>query len=287
MTTYLADFSNFKSKEEMDKASNQHVAANRNQLNQTDKAVLDMIRRYSVKYGAAHLKHETIAKGIGKSVSTIRRSLKKLESLSIIQNIKFIRKVLSGLGANIYSILPFYPESEQGEMNNRKESAKSHVSKTEGAKSENEPLSNKSLKDLNSINTYTNDSYSNSQSFYCRFKQTLISMLGEDAGTLTGKLYGIYRAKTLDLLKFEWCKGKDEQFEIVALQSLLITLQTSKKKPIRSITGFFNGVYSNLISKHIIGFGDDNRVRRIAEEDEFEWAMPPHLQQSQQSQEYH
>ena len=36
-------------------------------MNHTEHDVLDVIRRYSVKFGAAHLKHDTIAKAIEKS----------------------------------------------------------------------------------------------------------------------------------------------------------------------------------------------------------------------------
>ena len=52
-----------------------------------DRAVLDMIRRYSVKYGAAHLKHDTMADKIGKSNVTVRRAIRKLEKLGIIERI--------------------------------------------------------------------------------------------------------------------------------------------------------------------------------------------------------
>lgn len=116
MTTYLADYAHFTIKEDMDQAVNQHIAAQWNDMNDTDRAVLDMIRRYSVKHGAAHLKHETIEKTLEKSNATIRRAIRKLEKLGIIDRIHFIRPVMSGLGANIYAIKPY---NDQGEMNSR------------------------------------------------------------------------------------------------------------------------------------------------------------------------
>ena len=73
--------------------------------------VLDMIRRYSVKYGAAHLKHDTMAVAIGKSNVTVRRAIHKLEKLGIIERIPYIRPVMNGLGANIYTILHFVDQS--------------------------------------------------------------------------------------------------------------------------------------------------------------------------------
>ncbi|WP_438296617.1 hypothetical protein [Sporosarcina sp. FA15] len=71
-------------------------------MNQTERDVLDTIRRYSVKYGAAHLKHETIEKTIKKYNAIVRRAIRKLEKLEIIERIHYIRPVMSGLGANIY-----------------------------------------------------------------------------------------------------------------------------------------------------------------------------------------
>ena len=64
MTTYLADYAHFTNKDDMDKAAKEHIAAHWNAMNDTERAVLDMIRRYSVKFGAAHLKHETMEKAL-------------------------------------------------------------------------------------------------------------------------------------------------------------------------------------------------------------------------------
>lgn len=107
MTLYLADYAQFKFKTDMDQAVEQHITANRNFLNDSDRAVLNVIRRDSLKYGAAHLKHSTIEKATQKSNATVRRSIRKLERLGIIKRIHYIRPVMSGLGANIYVIKPF------------------------------------------------------------------------------------------------------------------------------------------------------------------------------------
>lgn len=277
MTTYLSDYSNFKCKEEMDNATNQHISDNWNLLNNTDRAVLDMIRRYSVKHGAAHLKHETMEKTLGKSNSTIRRSLRKLESLSIIKRVKFIRKVLSGLGANIYTILPFNSKVSQSEMNSGEVAENSTVSKREAPKAENEPLLYKSSSSLVS-NTYSSEPSSYPESFYRRFKKRIESMLGKEEQSLISKLYGIYKAQSIRMLKFSIYTDKGELFESLAMQAIQITLQASKKKPIRSLTGFYNGVYKKLISEHIIGFEDGYRGSQQSTEHDLEWFIPVHLQ---------
>ena len=117
------------------------LPANWNDMNSTDRTVLDLIRRYSVKYGAAHLKHETIEKAVKKSNATVRRAIRKLEKLGIIKRIHFIRPVMSGLGANIYVILPFH---DQSKMNTPEEAATPCASKPQEDKPEVEPLFSKS-----------------------------------------------------------------------------------------------------------------------------------------------
>ena len=114
MITYLTEYAHFTNKHDLDEATRQHVLAHWNAMNHTERAVLDMIRRYSVKYGAAHLKHETIEKAIKKSNATVRRAIRKLEKLRILERIHFVRPIMSGLGANIYAINPY---SEQSKMN--------------------------------------------------------------------------------------------------------------------------------------------------------------------------
>ena len=90
MTIYLSEYAYFTNKHDMDEAAKQHVVANWNDMNTTERTVLDIIRRYSVKYGAAHLKHETIEKAVKKSNATARRAIRKLEKLGIIKRIHFI-----------------------------------------------------------------------------------------------------------------------------------------------------------------------------------------------------
>lgn len=104
---YLHEYSTFETVKEMDEAISEHIRRNQYELNETDRNVLTMLSRYSVKYkGVAHLKVETIAKAIGKSGRTIQRSLRKLERLNVIERREFIRKKTGGNGANIYVILP-------------------------------------------------------------------------------------------------------------------------------------------------------------------------------------
>ena len=107
MTLYLADYAQFKSKADMEEAIQLHISMHWKHMNNTDRAVLDIISLYSVDLGAAHLKHKIIEMGVNKSNATVRRTIRKLEKLEIIERIHYIRPIMSGLGANIYVIKPF------------------------------------------------------------------------------------------------------------------------------------------------------------------------------------
>jgi len=107
MNGYLGNYAHFTNKHDLDKAVKQHRDHNIHKLNDTNRDTLEIIRRHSVKSGTAHLKHDTIEKEIGKSNSTVRRSLRKLNQLGIIDRVHYIHPEIGGLGANIYAIKPF------------------------------------------------------------------------------------------------------------------------------------------------------------------------------------
>lgn len=104
---YLAEYQTFSTTEELNNAVYTHIKRNSYDLNETDRSTLKAIARYAVKFsGAAHLKAETIAILIGKSVKTARRTINKLDRLEIVKKIATTRKVSGGKGANIIVILP-------------------------------------------------------------------------------------------------------------------------------------------------------------------------------------
>jgi DNA-binding transcriptional ArsR family regulator len=107
MTNYLAKYAYFTNESDIYKAVSEHKQEHWRTMNNTDRDILDVIRRYSMKSGAAHLKHDTIAEAIDKAIPTVRRAIRKLVKLGIIDRVHYIRPVLNGLGANIYVIRPF------------------------------------------------------------------------------------------------------------------------------------------------------------------------------------
>lgn len=135
---YLSEYAMFDSVKAMDEAIAEHIRRNQHQLNETDRDVLMMLSRYSVKYkGAAHLKVATIADIIGKSEITVRRSLKKLSELNIIEKVTFMREKSGGNGANIYVIMP----NDRAEMIDREEGEKPTQTSEAGADDQAETIS--------------------------------------------------------------------------------------------------------------------------------------------------
>lgn len=108
---YLSEYQSFDNVQELNHHVSMHERAHTYDLTPTIRRVLRFIARYSVKYpGASHLKVDTIAEGIGKSNRTVRRAIKTLTSLGIIDKRETTRKKRGGDGANIYVIRPCHSD---------------------------------------------------------------------------------------------------------------------------------------------------------------------------------
>ncbi|WP_342514630.1 helix-turn-helix domain-containing protein [Sporosarcina sp. FSL K6-1522] len=246
MTTYLKDYAHFTNTHDMDEAARRHVIENWNEMNDADRAVLDVIRRYSLKYGAAHLKHDTMADNIGKSNVTVRRAIRKLEKLGIIERIHYIRPVMNGLGANIYTILPFV---DQSTLTRPATADKPCDSKDEDVIPAPEALSSKSknIKTNTLTDTYPAESTPTPTTLFGRMKDLLSTTIGDSS--LARQLFGIYRAQSLRMMKFSIHEHQGELFEQLAMQALHIAVLATKRKEIRNIAGYIDGVLRKLIDK--------------------------------------
>lgn len=220
MTHYLTKYAHFTNKFDLDKAATAHKHAHWQAMNQTDRDVLDVIRRYSVKFGAAHLKHNTVADAIGKSNPTARRAIRKLVKLEIIEKTHYVRPVMNGLGANIYAIKPF------GEP-------KPTLEKTV-QKQETKPAPNKPEQPVPTT-------------LFERMKAFLSSTIGD--ATPTRRFFGVYRQCVLPMLKFSIHEHKEDLFEQLAMQALQIATQATKKKNIKNLPGYYSGVLRELIDQ--------------------------------------
>ncbi|MFP3684198.1 helix-turn-helix domain-containing protein [Bacillus sp. SIMBA_026] len=134
---YLAEHQTFDSTAQLNETVYEHIKRNTYELNDTDRQALKMIARYAVKFsGAAHLKAETLAGLIDKSVKTARRALNKLAGLGIVKKVATTRKINGGKGANIIVILPV---DDQSTMTIREQAEKPTESTAEAPKTKNEP----------------------------------------------------------------------------------------------------------------------------------------------------
>lgn len=230
MTHYLKQYAYFTNKFDLDHTVTLHKEANWEAMNNTDRAILDILRQYSVKYGAAHLKHSTIEQIVKKSNATVRRSLRKLCKLKIIDRIHYVRPVMNGLGANIYAVKPFY--EKEVESVQEKETAPKKA--CHFAEKEERPVST---------------------SLFSRMKTMLASTIGNDSKAR--EFFGIYRHVTVPLLKFDIHAQKGDLFEQLGVRALQIATQASKRKKIHNLLGYYAGVLRELIDEHLfVDMGD-------------------------------
>lgn len=260
MTIYLKTYQVFDSVPEMDAHIRSHITENYYKLNDTDRAVLSLLAQYACKYpGAAHLKVETITQAVSKSDVTVRRALRKLESLHVIKRISTIRRVAKGYGANILIILPY---DDQSEMISRDESQTPiNASTQQHFPKEETDYSLSSKKEL-LHNTYSNEIVSsaitvdysinkNLSTFYQLFKSATFSMLGSDQKTVS-QLYGVYRSLTYRVTN---CFPHHKDFyEQVGYQALTISLHATKKKKIRNLAGYYAGVFEKICQRDLFEF---------------------------------
>ena len=239
---YLAEFQSFTTKFELNEAISSHMSRCKHKLNETDRDVLLMLSRYSVKYpGAAHLKLATIAQSLKKSTRTIRRSVEKLEHLKVINRKSFMREKSGGRGANLFIFLPV---NDRTDTSARQQATNPTPASPEENKMKNEPISSLS-KELCLIKT----SPKFEMTYYDQFKNCIESYIGKDNHKLVNDIYGMYRGCTLPLLKFSIHENKKGLFEALSLQALQITFQTTKNKKVHTKPGYYAQVLRNRIDE--------------------------------------
>ncbi len=137
----------------------------------------------------------------------------------------YIRPVMSGLGANIYIILPF---DDQGKMNDRDHDDKPH----ENEENEQLPADEATLsrfllesKDLNYKSPMESPKYYTS--LFSRMKDLLAATIGDTK--MAREFHGIHRAVSGRMLKFDIYKDDFHVFEDLAYRALLITVMATNK----------------------------------------------------------
>ena len=106
---YLAQYTTFDSVADMDKSVEERIAEHYYDLSDSERAIVFKLASHSLEHtGACHLKASTIAESLEISTKTVYRSMKKLESFSIIEKVPGTK--FNGIkGASIYRISPYVP----------------------------------------------------------------------------------------------------------------------------------------------------------------------------------
>lgn len=248
---YLKEYSPFKSKKEFNEATAEHMARINYDINETDRTVFILLSQYAFKYnGVAHLKADTLAKKVGKSTITIRRSINKLVNLGVIKKQTFIRKVSGGNGANLLIFMPVgnddnlideevvLPCDDNAKVITREDNEKPTDGKDSHEDYRNNPINYLSTKDINSY-TYVDTPYSRFKHAVSTFKDIRDNSYAETVY----KLYGVYLAQTKALRK----AYTESELIDVAISAIHDTFHATKRKDIRNIFGYYNGVISNKI----------------------------------------
>lgn len=229
---YLCDYQTFKSKHELNEAIGDHLSAHAFELSGTVRKVLTIISRYAVKFpGAAHLKAATIAEAICMSEKTVRRAINRLQDLRIVRKVVTKRKVSGGQGANIMQVLPYDNASDQADVSRREVAVEPTAASAQPSESKNEPYSFFKQNTVIYNNTY--QAFKNTVSYFVNDRK------------LTNKLYGIY------LAQISYISNAYDSSELLecGIKAIISAFQATKRKPIRNIAGYYNGVLDRVLDR--------------------------------------
>lgn len=194
--------------------------------------VLDVLHRYSSKYyGVSYRSKSKIAAELGITRRTVINACNRLESLGIIKQHELKRH--NGDKRQSSNAITFIPIESITPAEKEKFTPEIHTKET--------PLN------TNKPNPLFHNTFQSEPSLYNRFKSILSNTTGDTASA--SKLFGIYRAQSIKLQRFDHLKDEQETFDILAIQALNITTQATKNKRIKNLTGYYDGVLRNLIGK--------------------------------------
>lgn len=245
---YLSKYKLFATKAQLNEAIRKQVYANNFSLTKSARAVFTIIGRHSIKYGAAHMTAQYIAKMIGKSIKTARRAINLLVSLGMIEKVETIRPKSGGDGANIFRVLPVKNKNDHAKMTMRENDEKPTAAMDEAPKTESKAINNLSYKDIILKDTYSEEPKPLKVTFYSKFKSFVHSTIGQDQKTVS-KLYGVYLAHSNVLTKHGAFDKQD--IENVGYEALRTAIMSTKTKRIKNIAGWFNGVLDKKLTQFI------------------------------------
>ena len=228
-TKEASKMASFRSVDELNGAIRTHIYRNKSDLTPAAVEVLKVLSRHAVKTpGVAYLKLATIAELIGKHRVTVIRSIKRLINLGIIRKELKYRPVSGGNGANMYVILPASDVTPS--VLPRQAAEKPTETKAETPKRKDEAvISQSKLKLLRNT--------------YAAFKSAVNTFVSDRK--LTSKLYGIYLAHT------SYLKGvyTADTLQEIGLEAVRQTFIATKRKAIRNLAGYYNGVLDRMLDR--------------------------------------
>ncbi|KMM55699.1 hypothetical protein ACH95_18565 [Bacillus glycinifermentans] len=241
-TKESAKMASFRSVDELNGAIRTHIYRNKSALTPAAIEVLKVLSRHACKTpGVAYLKLQSIADLVGCHRTTVIRAIKRLVACGIIRKETKFRPVSGGNGANMYVILPAYTSAmnpnkpaDDGDatpqMQPRSTSDKPTETTAAVPKSASETVIPKSVNKL-LRNTYS------------AFKAAVESFVSDRK--LTNRLYGIYLAHT------SYLKGAydSETLEEIGREAVRHTFVATKRKHIRNLAGYYNGVLDRMLDR--------------------------------------
>lgn len=230
-TKEASKMASFHSVDELNGAIRTHIYRNKSDLTPAAIEVLKVLSRHAVKTpGVAYLKLATIAELIGKHRVTVIRSIKRLINLGIIRKEIKYRPVSGGNGANMYVILPAVKTDVTPSVLPRQAAEKPAETKPEAPERKDEAvISQSKLKLLRNT--------------YAAFKSAVNTFVSDRK--LTSKLYGIYLAHT------SYLKGvyAADTLQEIGLEAVRQTFIATKRKAVRNLAGYYNGVLDRMLDR--------------------------------------
>jgi DNA-binding Lrp family transcriptional regulator len=231
-TEAFENLATFESIEQLNETVREYKFQFKEILTNTELALLDILHRYSAKYkGVSFMCKNKIAELIGKSRRTVIRVCQRLEALGIIRQVPMKRASDMQQTSNCIVIQPVDVVTKCNEMT---------ADVTQEVRENVTPVKqNISLKQ----NPYIHNTYLATP--YVEFKRFVGQFVNDSK--LTSKLYGIYLAQTHYLRLSEQYESS-ELFNN-GLLAIKATFQATKRKKLRSITGYYNGVLDRMFDR--------------------------------------
>lgn len=240
---YLAAYATFKTVAEMDNSVEEHIAAHYFDLTESERAIVFKLASHSLGHtGACHLKASTIAEALEISTKTVYRSIKKLESLGIIEKVPGTK--LNGIkGASIYRILPYVP-SEVSQRAIVKEASKDEVYEQV---SENQSSSSFNLLDLKT--STLQEVYNNAHAT----KEASKEYMNEYQVMLFDFMHGLPLSDSLkdEMYKIVLASKVDSVKDFVSAKNVIFKIAMDIKEGVLTVSSTLRAVFSKAYGKAI------------------------------------